>query len=138
MTDKDIVFQKVDRIQNCLQRIYKTINGDISRLDQYDVQDVVTLNLQRATQLVIDLAAHVVRAESLGMPKTLKENFQLLYQHHIIDKNLKEKMEHMVGFRNIAVHDYEAINPNVLKSIFQHHLKDIEDFYTVIVNYINK
>jgi uncharacterized protein YutE (UPF0331/DUF86 family) len=133
MIDPDVVYGKVNRIQNCLKRIYDTVDGDLSKLDAYDVQDVVTLNLQRAAQLVIDLAAHVVRAKSLGMPQSLKDNFQLLYTGKIIDNTLKEKMQRLVGFRNVAVHDYESINPNILKSIVEKHLQDIEEFYAVIV-----
>lgn len=135
MVDKDVIFEKVNRIQNCLQRIYKTVSTDINSLDSYDVQDIVTLNLQRAVQLVIDLAAHVVRSESFGIPQTLKENFQLLWQNKIIDGSVKENMEHMVGFRNIAVHDYESINPEILKSIVRNNLKDIEEFYTLLLKH---
>lgn len=138
MIDKDIVYEKVNRIQNCLQRIFSTVKGDLSRLDAFDIQDIVTLNLQRAVQLVIDLAAHVVRGRSLGMPQTLKENFHILWQNNLIDAALKEKLEHMVGFRNIAVHDYESINPQILKSIVQNHLKDIEEFYTLMVTKIEQ
>lgn len=133
MIDKDVVYEKINRIQNCLKRIYSTLNGDINRLDSFDTQDIVTLNLQRAVQLTVDLATHVVRACSFGMPQTLKENFQILYQNKFIDKSLKERMENMVGFRNIAVHDYESINPAILKSIVENHLKDLEEFYTVIL-----
>lgn len=61
------------------------------------------------------LAAHVVQSESYGMPQTLKENFQLLWQNKVITASLKEKMERMVGFRNIAV-------------------QDLEEFYTVLIN----
>lgn len=136
MIEKDVVFGKVNRIQNCLQRIHKTVSGDLSRLDLFDVQDIVTLNLQRAVQLTIDLAAHVVRARSFGMPQTLKDNFQLLFANQLIDKSLKEKMERMVGFRNVAVHDYETINPEILKSIVKDHLKDLEEFYTVIIKQV--
>ncbi len=135
MIDEDIVFEKINRIQNCLQRIYKTVDSDLSRLDSYDTQDIVTLNLQRAIQLTIDLAAHVVRAESLGLPQSLKENFQLLWNNKIIDISLKERMERMVGFRNIAVHDYQTLNPEILKSIVQDHLKDFEDFYTMVLHH---
>lgn len=136
MIDKDVIYEKTNRIQNCLQRIYKTIGQDVGRLDDYDVQDIVTLNLQRAVQLAIDLAAHVVLGKSLGMPQSLKDNFLLLHQNGMIEKSLKEKMERMVGFRNVAVHDYEAINPQILKSIVQNHLKDIEEFYTVLLQQI--
>lgn len=137
MIEKDVVFEKINRIQNCLRRIHKTVGNEPDRLDNYDVQDIVTLNLQRAVQLVIDLAAHVVRAKSLAMPQTLKENFEILYQSQMINKALKEKMEHMVGFRNIAVHDYEAINPNILKSIVKNHLTDIEEFYAAVLKLLD-
>lgn len=88
-------------------------------------------------QLTIDLAAHIVRAQSFGMPQTLKDNFQLLYQNKYIDKPIKIKMEHMVGFRNIAVHDYASINPEILKSIVQIHLQDIEEYYTILLKKID-
>jgi len=133
MIDKDVVFEKINRIQNCLQRIYSTVDKDLNRLDNFDTQDIVTLNLQRAVQLAIDLASHVVRASSFGMPQSLKENFTILFQHQVISKEVKEKMERMVGFRNIAVHDYESINPDILKQIVQHHLKDLEEFYTAVL-----
>ena len=44
----------------------------------------------------------------------------------------------MCGFRNIAVHDYQQITPEIMKSVMKYHLKDFEDFYTVIFEYINK
>lgn len=135
MVDKDVIFEKVNRIQNCLQRIHTAVSNDVNHLDSFDVQDIVTLNLQRAIQLLIDLAAHVVRSESFGMPQTLKENFLLIWQNKIIDTALKEKMEHMVGFRNIAVLDYESINPEILKSIVRNHLTDIEEFYTLLLHH---
>ena len=56
--------------------------------------------------------------------------FTLLEQDSIIDPLLCSKLQKMVGFRNIAVHDYQAINVEILKAILKTHLKDIEDFYT--------
>ncbi len=62
-----------------------------------------------------------------------KENFTLLRDAGIIDDALMKKMHAMVGFRNIAIHDYASIDIEVLKSILKINLKDIEDFYTVIL-----
>ena len=39
--------------------------------------------------------------------------------------------------QDIAVHEYEMIDVEILKSILQHHLKDIEDFYTVVLKYFD-
>jgi uncharacterized protein YutE (UPF0331/DUF86 family) len=133
MTDLEVLVEKTNNIQNCLKRIRDTLQGDLNRLDNFDVQDIIILNLQRAVQFVIDIATHIVSTEELGVPQTLKDLFQLLEKHQILEHDLSSKMQKMVGFRNIAVHDYQAINPAVLKSILSLHLQDIEDFYSTVI-----
>lgn len=44
-------------------------------------------------------------------------------------------MEKMTGFRNIAVHDYQSLNPDILKSILAYRLKDLEDFYSAVLRH---
>ena len=129
MVDRDIILQKVNQMQNCLRRIEETVKGDAERLEEHDEQDIFVLNLQRAIQSAIDLAAHVVSDEALGLPSELKENFILLKKARIIDKSLCARLEKMVGFRNIAVHEYEEIDVGILKSIYKNNLKDLEVFY---------
>jgi uncharacterized protein YutE (UPF0331/DUF86 family) len=51
---------------------------------------------------------------------------------------MAEKLKKMCGFRNIAVHDYQEITPPIMQSIMTHHLKDFEEFYSVIYNYADK
>jgi hypothetical protein len=63
MTNRDVLIEKVNSIQNCLKRIHDTVQGNLDRLDLLDVQDIVVLNLQRAVQLVIDMASYVVSSE---------------------------------------------------------------------------
>ena len=38
----------------------------------------------------------------------------------------------MVGFRNIAVHDYQQLDLVILKSILEHRLGDLDEFVQVI------
>jgi uncharacterized protein YutE (UPF0331/DUF86 family) len=42
-------------------------------------------------------------------------------------------MQKMVGFRNIAVHDYKSMDVKILDSIIEHHLMDFEKFYLQIL-----
>ena len=81
------------------------------------------MNLQRAVQATIDLAAHVVGTEGLGLPQDLRENFRLLTNNRIISQELCVRMEKMVGFRNIAVHEYGTLDIEVLKSILSSNLR---------------
>jgi len=133
MTDAEVLAEKTNSIQNCMKRINEVLEGDLNRLSHFDTQDIVTLNLQRAAQLVIDIASHIVSTERLGIPQSLKDLFVILEKNHILEHDLSNKMQKMVGFRNIAIHAYQAINPDILKSILLRHLKDFEEFYTCVI-----
>jgi uncharacterized protein YutE (UPF0331/DUF86 family) len=132
MLDRDLILAKVDSIQRYLRRIQDSTKGSPASLSSLDVQDIFVLNLQRSIQLSIDLAAHIVNAKGLGLPKTLKHSFRLLERNAIIDTRLCEKLEKMVGFRNIAVHDYRTIEPNFLRDILQNDVEDIEGFSKIV------
>ena len=133
MPDRDVVLAKVATVQKCLRRIRETTGLEPQSLDDIDKEDIFVLNLQRAVQAVIDLATHIVASEGLGLSDTVKGNFKLLEDAAIISQELARKMESMVGFRNIAMHDYKAIDKGILKSILVNNLKDLEDFYTTVL-----
>jgi len=133
MPDRDVVLAKVAAVQRCLRRIKDVTGLDAARLGDLDVQDIFVLNLQRAIQSSVDLATHVIASEGLGISDTVRGNFVLLENAKIISKVLSRKMRSMVGFRNIAIHDYQALDLDILKAILTKHLKDLEQFYTAIL-----
>lgn len=134
MPDRDVVLAKVAAIQRCLRRIKEVTRLDAARLDDLDVQDIFVLNLQRAIQSSVDLATHVIASEGLGISETVGGNFVLLENAKIIKRALSKKMQSMVGFRNIAIHEYQALDVDILKAILTRHLKDLEQFYTAVLN----
>jgi uncharacterized protein YutE (UPF0331/DUF86 family) len=137
MPDRDVVLAKVAAIQKYLRRIKDVTGLDSDRLDEIDAQEIFVLNLQRAIQSAIDLATHIVASEGLGISDTIGGNFVLLERAKIITKPLTKKMQSMVGFRNIAIHDYQALDVNILKAILSKNLKDIEQFYTAVLTHFH-
>lgn len=133
MPDRDVILAKVNNIQRCLKRIKDTTGFKPEGLDDIDNQDIFVLNLQRAIESAIDIAAHISAVEGLGLASTIKDNFRFLFEANIIDEALLKKMQAMVGFRNIAVHDYQSIDVEILKSMLVNNLGDLEDFYAVIL-----
>jgi len=133
LPDKDIIYEKVGNIQRCLKRIHQVTQLKPERLENIDVQDIFVLNLQRAVQSAIDLAVHIISSEGWGLPRTLKEYFDILIEHKVIPAKLGENLKKMVGFRNIAIHDYSKIDVDILKNILTQRLKDLEEFYTSII-----
>ncbi len=86
----------------------------------------MVLNLQRACQIAIDMGMHVIRLKKLGLPKESKEVFALLAEAKLISKGLAERLQKMVGFRNIAVHDYNDIDYTIVRRIVEHRLDDFK------------
>jgi uncharacterized protein YutE (UPF0331/DUF86 family) len=97
-----------------------------------DRQDIIVLNLQRAVQAMIDLAAHVVAREGLGVPDDLAASFELLKRAGTIDAELADRMRRMTGFRNVAVHEYRKLDPAVVAAILRERLGDLRGFARAI------
>jgi len=135
MPDRDVVLAKVATIHKCLDRIREVTDLDPKKLEDIDKQDIFVLNLQRAVQACIDLASHAVAAEALGLPEKVRDNFSILREKGVVDPELASKMEKMTGFRNIAVHNYQALDLDILKSILSNNLKDLEDFSSALLHY---
>jgi uncharacterized protein YutE (UPF0331/DUF86 family) len=131
----DVALAKLASIRRCVQRIRDVTGGDAGRVRDPDVQDIVVLNLQRAIQAAIDLAAHLLSEHTWGLPDSLKAHFTMLARERVIDADLCRRLEAMVGFRNIAVHDYEAIDLAILERIVAERLPDLETFAAVVTRF---
>lgn len=133
---KDIVLNKVAIIERCIRRIHEEYGNNPQNLLNYTKQDFIILNIQRAAEACIDLAMHVVAENSLGIPQNSRDGFELLYKNGIISEELNKKLKAMVGFRNIAVHDYQNIDLDIVKRIIELHLDDMKQFASVILNLV--
>ena len=132
--DRDLILAKINNIQNCLNSIKTyTRNFDINSLDEIMVQDLVVLNLERAIQACIDIALHILSREALGVPLSMGDAFFSLYKNSFISEKLSKNLIKMVGFRNIAVHEYQRLDLDILKSVVKNNLKDFEEFYKIIL-----
>jgi uncharacterized protein YutE (UPF0331/DUF86 family) len=132
--DRDLILAKINNIQNYLNSIKTyTRNFDINSLDEIMVQDLVVLNLERAIQACIDIALHILSREALGVPLSMGDAFFSLYKNSFISEELSKNLIKMVGFRNIAVLEYQRLNLDILKSVVKNNLKDFEEFYKIIL-----
>jgi uncharacterized protein YutE (UPF0331/DUF86 family) len=137
MFEKDAILSKISIVNNCLTTIKNITNGKKESLDDIITQDVFVLNLQRAVQACIDTASIIISIKGFKLPSKYKQSFDILRENKIIDSSLADKMKKMIGFRNIAVHDYKQLDINILKSILSNNLIDFEEFTSVIFKYIN-
>lgn len=132
MVVDDVVINKSAALETALKRIGEEYQNNPINLQNTTKQESVILNLQRACESAIDLAMHVVAVKNLGVPQTSRDAFDLLYQGALVSEELAGRMKRMVGFRNIAIHQYEKLNLNVLESIIVNHLEDFRAFVVAI------
>lgn len=136
----DVVLNKIQTIERCLKRIREEYVGfEDSFEENHTKQDSVILNLERASQASIDIATHIVKIKGLGLPNSSRELFDLLLENGIISEVICKQMQGMVGFRNIAVHDYQNLNLEIVVAIVEKHLGDFENFVKeVFEGYLDK
>ncbi|MCO0598004.1 DUF86 domain-containing protein [Peribacillus butanolivorans] len=131
----DVILNKVSVIERCINRVKDVYANDPENLKDYTKQDSIILNIQRACESSIDLAMHIVAEQRLGLPQTSRDAFDMLQTHSIIDENIAKRLKAMVGFRNIAVHDYQTINLDILEKIVDNHLGDFTDYTKQILSF---
>jgi len=127
----DIVVNKAAVIERCVARVREEYGEDPRNLYE-DVrrQDSIILNLLRASEASIDLAMHLIRRHRLGIPQESRDAFEMLSSAGLLGRQLADRMMAMVGFRNVAVHEYQRLNVNIVKGIFENDLGDFLSFST--------
>lgn len=128
----DIIINKSQTIIRCLQRVQEVYQGEPENLNDFTKQDSIILNIQRACEAAIDLAMHVNAERGLEVPQTSRDIFQILSRNGLINKDLSVRLQAMVGFRNIAMHDYQSIHLAILQKIIEVHLNDLVSFAKAI------
>lgn len=128
--DQAIIDQKLESLRRCVARLKARCPDSVEVLSvDLDAQDIVALNLTRAIQLCVDIASHwLAEQPELGAPQTMGQAFTLLMQAGKLDETLADHLRKAVGFRNIVVHNYEAVNWEIVFHLCKERLKDFSDF----------
>ena len=127
--DRQLIAQKLESLRRCLQRITDKCPASARELaNDPDAQDIIALNLTRSVQLCVDMAAHIISTQDMTAPDTMGQAFEALDSAGIIDDDLSDRMKRAVGFRNIAVHNYEVINWEIVHAVCTRNLDDFVQF----------
>ncbi|MCK0470181.1 DUF86 domain-containing protein [Halalkalibacter sp. APA_J-10(15)] len=131
--ENNVILNKVSTVERCLTRIKDVYDNNRNNLTDFTKQDSIVLNLQRACEACIDLAMHIVATKQLGIPQNSRDAFTIIEQEGLIPSSLSHRMKAMVGFRNVAVHDYQEINIQILEKVIENHLVDFTSYTKAIL-----
>lgn len=121
----DVLINKAASIERCVARAREEYASNPDTFAaSYTRQDAAILNIQRACEAALDMGQHLIRREKLGVPQSARDVFALLAAGGWIEAALADSLKRMVGFRNIAVHDYQALQLPITVSIITAHLDE--------------
>jgi len=130
----DVLVNKAATIERCVARVREEYDADPSGFgDNHTRQDAAILNIQRACEAALDMGQHLIRREKLGVPQSARDVFGLLAQAGWIDAALADSLKRMVGFRNIAVHDYQSLQLPITINVITLHLDEFLRFSAAIL-----
>lgn len=125
----DVLLNKAASIERCVARAREEYATDPNSFaTNFTRQDAAILNIQRACEAALDMGQHIIRRESLGLPQSARDVFTLLAQAGWIGESLAESMKRMVGFRNVAVHEYQTLQLPITLNIITNHLDEFAAF----------
>lgn len=112
----DVCLNKAAIIERSLKRAREEFNADPQFSDHTHI-DAMLLNIERACQAAIDLAMHLCARERLGTAQSNADSFIRLSEAGLITQATGKEMIAMSGFRNIAIHQYQSIDMNIVHHI---------------------
>ena len=136
--DKKVIGEKLISLNRCLERIKLHTPTSVETLqNDFDAQDIISLNIQRAVQISVDIAAHILAEQLHEQTSTMAETFLALSRHGLLDSQLASRLAKAVGFRNIAVHEYNTLDMNILYSIITKEIGCFYEFSDAVVKIVS-
>ncbi|MHB1254264.1 MAG: type VII toxin-antitoxin system HepT family RNase toxin [Candidatus Humimicrobiaceae bacterium] len=135
MVEKELIKRKLSFLEeyyNDLQKTSKELDYKKISEDKI-VRRFVERTLQIAIESCLDIAQHIISYEKYREPVNNQDMFQILIEENILDKDLGENLKKMAQFRNVIVHEYIKINPEIIFSILKKNLPDISKFSNLII-----
>ena len=121
----DVLINKAATIERCVARAREEFDHDPTTFEtNFSRQDAAVMNIQRACEAALDMGHHIIRRDRLGVPQSARDAFEILGQAKWIDQALADSLKRMVGFRNIAVHDYQKLLLPITVKVITEHLTE--------------
>ncbi len=131
----DVILKKIESLAKCIKRLEekKPFSSEILKKD-LDLQDIISVNLERAVQICIDICSIIISDKNYNTANTMADCFIILEENNVIPNDLSLKLQKSVGFRNISVHEYEKIDWDIVFNIITNHLSNFNEFIKYVLS----
>ncbi|HID95443.1 MAG TPA: DUF86 domain-containing protein [Candidatus Latescibacteria bacterium] len=91
-------------------------------------QDIVEREFERAILACADIGARIISLRRFPPASSYVEIFDILSQKDVLPSQLAEVMKDLVRFRNVLVHEYFRIDPELVYKKLQDELETLVEF----------
>jgi uncharacterized protein YutE (UPF0331/DUF86 family) len=136
--DRELIEEKMESLRRCVRRIQDKRVATVEELEtDWDTQDILSVNLTRAVQLCVDIAAHLIAETDRSSPDTMAGAFDHLQELDVISAALASRLKGAVGFRNVAIHADRSIDWAIVHSITHERLDDVRAFARAVLSHLD-
>jgi uncharacterized protein YutE (UPF0331/DUF86 family) len=137
MVDRALVLRKLASLSEYGTQLdeYSSIGIEEYRSD-WKIQRIVERTLQMMIETCADVAGHVISDGRLRTPETYADTFRVLGENGVLGPELTAVMEKMAKFRNIVVHQYEAVDAEIVILVLRRHLGDFQQFSEAVARHL--
>jgi uncharacterized protein YutE (UPF0331/DUF86 family) len=125
--------QKITSLQRCVSQARAALStAGVDFKTNHLLQDAAVLNIIRACETALDLANMLIRKKRLGIPSESRESFGSLVREQLLERRLGDQLQKMVGFRNLAMHRYRALDIDIVAAVIQKNLDVLLAFARIV------
>ena len=137
MVDEALILRKLADLSTHIEQIFefRSLSVDEYKSD-WKTQRIVDRTLHIMIEMCIDIAGHLISDRKLRVPESYADAFRILNENSIVSDALIEPLVKMAKFRNIIVHQYEKVDPQIVISILQRNIEDLQKFSDEIVTFM--
>ena len=137
MLDKDRILAKIDELDAYLGELRQIAPSGYDEYQQIEKKRSCERLLQLCIECVIDVCKLIVAQLRLGLPSEENDLFTKLENKGLLSRQVAEDVRQMRGFRNILIHEYAAIDDELVYTYVSARLGDFESFKKEILTFLN-
>ena len=139
MVDKTLLLRKCAELEEYVEQIKEYTNVSAEQYSkEWRTQRIVERTLQMMIESCADIAGHIISDRGYRVPTSYADTFRVLYEKDILTKDLFETMEKISKFRNIIVHHYDRVAPEIVINILKRDLNDFLIFKNAIIKLLTE
>ena len=128
MLDERRILAKIDELDGYLSELRAVAPENLEQYGMIEKKRSCERLLQLCVECVIDICRILVSGMRLGLPSDENDLFLKLQKNRIVTSSMAGILRQMRGFRNILVHEYAAVDDELVFTFVKNRLGDFEDF----------